>query len=67
MERKIEMKKGLKEKQMSVELDKLKTMLELKETDNSQVLKLEAELSSLRNEKMQVAKKEQDLKEEVIA
>jgi hypothetical protein len=67
MERKIEMKKGLKEKQMSVELDKLKTMLELKETDNSQVLKLEAELSSLRSEKMQVAKKEQDLKEEVIA
>jgi hypothetical protein len=67
MERKIEMKKGLKEKQMSVELDKLKTMLELKETDNSQVQKLESELSSLRSEKMQVAKKEQDLKEEVIA
>jgi hypothetical protein len=67
MERKIEMKKGLKEKQMSVELDKLKTMLELKETDNSQVQKLEAELSGLRGEKMQVAKKEQDLKEEVIA
>lgn len=67
MERKVEMKKGLKEKQMSVELDKLKTMLELKETDNSQVQKLEAELSGLRGEKMQVAKKEQDLKEEVIA
>ena len=67
MERKVEMKKGIKEKQMAVEIDKYKTMLELKETDNSQVAKLESELNNLRNEKMQVAKKEQDLKEEVIA
>lgn len=67
MERKVEMKKVLKEKQMAVEIDKYKTMLELKETDNSQVAKLESELNNLRNDKVQVAKREQDLKEEVIA
>lgn len=67
MERKVEMKKGLKEKQMAVEIDKYKTMLELKETDNSQVAKLESELNNLRNDKMQAAKAEQILKEDVIA
>ena len=33
MERKIDIKKGLKEKQMAVEIDKYKDMLELKGND----------------------------------
>lgn len=40
MERKIEMKKGLKEKQMAVEIEKYKEMLELKQVDNTETDKL---------------------------
>lgn len=67
IERKVDMKKGLKEKQLEVELDKYKTMLELKETDNSEQVKLQKENEQLRNQLQQNSKKEQDLREEVIA
>jgi len=36
MERKVDMKKGLKEKQMEVEVDKYRTMLELKQSDTGE-------------------------------
>jgi hypothetical protein len=52
---------------MAVEIDKYKTMLELKDNDNGDKAKLENELGKLREEKLTYAKREQDLKEEVIA
>lgn len=67
IERKVDMKKGLKEKQLEVELDKYKTMLELKESDTGEQDKLHREIEVLREEKQQYSKKEQDLREEVIA
>lgn len=54
------MKKGLKEKQLSVEVDKLKTLVELKSGDDEEKKKLREEQSLLH-------KKEKDLKEEVMA
>lgn len=52
---------------MAVEIDKYKTMLELKENDTGDKTKLENELGKLREEKVAFSKREQDLKEEVIA
>ena len=48
------MKKGLKDKQMEIELEKYKTMLDLKQNDNSEKIQLETEIGKLRSENHQV-------------
>jgi len=67
MERKVDMKKGLKEKQMEVEVDKYRTMLELKQSDTGERDRIETELNGLREENRQINRREKDLKDEVIA
>ena len=61
------MKKGLKEKQMEVEIDKYKTMLELKQNDNGEKDKLEGEILRLREENSKMSLSNKNLQEEVIA
>ena len=65
--RKLDMKSGLKEKQLEMEVNKLQTMLELKENDTGDRNKLEKEIQSLQEEKGKYLQREQELKEEVIA
>mmetsp|Transcript_28149 Transcript_28149/g.24879 ORF Transcript_28149/g.24879 Transcript_28149/m.24879 type:complete len:134 (-) Transcript_28149:86-487(-) len=68
MERKVGMKKGLKEKQMEVEVDKYKTMLELKQNDNGDEKEiLETEIGKLRDENQRMSGETKNLKDEVIA
>lgn len=64
MERKIDIKKGLKEKQLAVEVDKYKSIIDLKDKDDGN---FKEELNRLREEKINFTKNEQNLKEELIA
>ena len=61
------MKKGLKEKHMEVELNRLNTMLELKKGDTEEREKTEKELHRYKEERIAFSKRQQDLTEEVIA
>lgn len=65
--RKIDMKKGLKEKHMEVELNRLNSMLELKKGDTEEREKVEKELHRYKEERIAFSKRQQDLTEEVIA
>jgi hypothetical protein len=56
MERKIGMKKELKEKQLEMEVEKFKSMLELKETDNGDKDHLEEQINKLQKEKTTLSK-----------
>ncbi len=67
IERKVNMKSGLKEKQMEVEIDKYKTMMELKSTNPKEIEGLQSEIHFLREETRKYQKREKELKDEVIA
>ena len=61
------MKSGLKEKQMEVEIDKYKTMMELKSTNPKEIEGLQSEIHFMREETRKYQKREKELKDEVIA
>ena len=65
--KKLDAKKELKEKQLELEYNKLKTEFELKQSDTSKVDSLKRELHSLKNEKVDAQHKEQELKREVVS
>jgi hypothetical protein len=56
MERKIGMKKELREKQLEMEVDKFKSMLEMKETDHSEKENMENKINKLQQENSQLSK-----------
>ena len=65
--KKQKMKEELKVKQMENEVGSLKSKLEIKGNDDGAKENLEKEVESLRKDNMDISKREQDLKEEVIA
>ena len=65
--RKLEMNKNLKEKQLEVELGKLNNIVETSKSSKDEKEKLAKELNQIKQEKNELAKREKDLKEEVIA